>query len=189
MEIRLLENLPDYPEFHGVLGTGPMQNRRLAMDLEDDGLTLVGRLNPLRPRRRIRGMERGDPLRGARIPCLALDMRDARGRWVRRHVGADTGFNAEMSLPRSMIRELGLEPDGRKTVFRPQGADEVVMGTMTVAWMGQERRVEWVEQSDINPPTLGIGMMWGRRLTVDFDNPTPAARISAIPRPAGIGAK
>ena len=80
----------------------------------------------------------------------------------------DTAFNGELVIPRSTIETANLQ---QSAGIRARLADgnEVTMESFTciLDWFGETRIVE-VIANDGQVPLLGIGLLIGRRLTVDY---------------------
>ena len=80
----------------------------------------------------------------------------------------DTAFNGELVVPRSTIESLGLR---QSAGIRARLADgnEVMMESFSciLDWFGDQRAVE-VIANDGQVPLLGIGLLIGHRLTVDY---------------------
>ena len=80
----------------------------------------------------------------------------------------DTAFNGELVIPRSTIETANLQ---QSAGIRARLADgnEVTMESFTclLDWFGGMRMVE-VIANDGQTPLLGIGLLIGRRLTVDY---------------------
>jgi len=84
----------------------------------------------------------------------------------------DTAFNGELVVPRATITALGLE---QSAGIRARLADgnEVTLESYscTLDWFGEMRAVE-VIANDGQMPLLGIGLLIGHRLTVDYTDLT-----------------
>ena len=87
-------------------------------------------------------------------------------------VWVDTAFNGELVVPRAMIESLNLK---QSAVIRARLADgtEVTLESYTciLNWFGSQRAVE-VIANDGEIPLLGIGLLIGRRLVVDYSELT-----------------
>ncbi len=78
----------------------------------------------------------------------------------------DTGATVHLTLPSSIIAELGLHYFGKWDVALANGASEQLeVFTALVSWHGQSR-VAPIFESD-SEPLLGMAMLWSGRLTVD----------------------
>ena len=80
----------------------------------------------------------------------------------------DTAFSGELVVPRAMVESVGLE---QSAGIRARLADgnEVTLESYTciLDWFGDKRAVE-VIANDGQMPLLGIGLLIGHRLTVDY---------------------
>ena len=78
----------------------------------------------------------------------------------------DTGATVHMTLPPSIIAELGLHFLGTWDVVLANGMEEQLdVHTALMFWRGQ-RRATPVFASD-SEPLVGMAMLWGSRLTLD----------------------
>jgi clan AA aspartic protease len=80
----------------------------------------------------------------------------------------DTGFTGELVLPESIIDSLNLSQSGTVSAELANG-EAVIMATYTsfIDWFSAEHQIEVVaNQGKI--PLLGVGLLRGRRLTVDY---------------------
>lgn len=86
------------------------------------------------------------------------------GAWI------DTGFTGELVLPQSTIDSLGLEQSGSVDAILADGS-QIELNTYTcfVNWFGQQRRLE-VVANDGAHPLLGIGLLWGLELRIDYQS-------------------
>ena len=91
----------------------------------------------------------------------------------------DTGFNGELALPATIIRQLGLLEDIRRPAVTATG-DRVSLMTyyVTVLWHGQSRLVQVVEAD--GEPLLGMELLLGSRLTLEVRD-GGAVTIDALP--------
>ena len=80
----------------------------------------------------------------------------------------DTAFTGELVIPRHIIDPLQL-PQSSAVMAGLADGTQVVLETFScvVEWFGQDRRVEVVE-SDGQLPLLGIGLLRGRRVEIDY---------------------
>lgn len=85
-------------------------------------------------------------------------------------VWVDTAFNGELVVPRAMIESLGLE---QSAGIRARLADgnEVTLESYTclLDWFGDQQAVEVIANNG-QMPLLGIGLLIGHRLVVDYKN-------------------
>ncbi|MCC6509026.1 MAG: hypothetical protein IT423_07960 [Pirellulaceae bacterium] len=87
-------------------------------------------------------------------------------------VWVDTAFNGELVVPRAMIESLGLEQSGGIRARLADG-NEVTLESFTcnLDWFGIQRNVEVIANNG-QLPLLGIGLLIGHRLVVDYKNLT-----------------
>ncbi len=85
-------------------------------------------------------------------------------------VWVDTAFNGELVVPQAIIATLGLE---QSAGIRARLADgnEVTLESYTciLDWFGEKRAVEVIANNG-QMPLLGIGLLVGHRLVVDYKN-------------------
>ena len=86
----------------------------------------------------------------------------------------DTAFTGELVIPQATITRLGL-PQSAAVMAGLADGTQVVLDTFScvIDWFGQERVVEVVE-NDGNLPLLGVGLLWERKLEIDY----PARTLS-----------
>jgi len=94
--------------------------------------------------------------------------RQAAPRWIRVNAWIDTAFTGELVIPSETVKELGLAKSSAVMAGLADGR-EVVLDTFSclVEWFGEQRQVEVVE-SDGLLSLLGIGLLHGRRLEIDY---------------------
>jgi clan AA aspartic protease len=86
----------------------------------------------------------------------------------------DTGFNGELVIPRSTIELAGLEQSAGIEAKLADGKTVMMEAfTCLLHWFGEVRAVE-VIASDGELPLLGIGLLLGHRLIVDYGRLTVA---------------
>ncbi len=83
-------------------------------------------------------------------------------------VWIDTAFNGELVVPRAMIERLGLEQSAGIRASLADG-NEVTLESYTCFWdwFGDLRAVEVIANNG-QMPLLGIGLLMGHRLVVDY---------------------
>ena len=78
----------------------------------------------------------------------------------------DTGFEGDLTLPPSIIRQLELSPAGHQNVLLANGSVDTLQLFAGVAlWHGRRRGVEIIESG--SEPLLGMGLLLGSRVTLD----------------------
>ena len=86
----------------------------------------------------------------------------------------DTGYTGSLTLPSSVVTDLGLPFRGRASVVLGDGSEsEFDIHEATVAWAGEQHAVaiDVVETE----PLLGVGLLLGNELTVEV---TPGGAVS-----------
>lgn len=81
----------------------------------------------------------------------------------------DTGFTGELVMPRSQIQRLGLRRGLMVNAVLGDGSRSR-MDTFVawIDWFGELRDIEVIASED-RSILLGVGLMLGHRLTVDYD--------------------
>ena len=81
----------------------------------------------------------------------------------------DTGFNGFLTLPPSMVAELGLTRLGQKSLVLANGSRDIFdTYGVTVLWDGQPRFVDADEADAI--PLLGMSMLDLHNLNIDVED-------------------
>jgi predicted aspartyl protease len=80
----------------------------------------------------------------------------------------DTAFTGELVLPRREIERLGLVQSSAIVAGLADG-NEVILEAYNclVEWFNEERRIVVVESNTVLP-LLGIGMLFGHKLEIDY---------------------
>lgn len=87
-------------------------------------------------------------------------------------VWIDTGFTGELVIPRSMIEDLNLIQSGTVDAVLADGSlTELSTYSCSINWFGSTRRLE-VIANDGDFPLLGVGLLLGLHLQVDYLNGT-----------------
>lgn len=88
-----------------------------------------------------------------------------------------TGFTGDLVLPQSVVDSLGLRRSGSVDAILADGSEiELSTYTCVIAWYGSQRTLE-VIANDGDFPLLGIGLLLGKELRVDYRN----LRLSLLP--------
>ncbi|MFO0978589.1 MAG: hypothetical protein U0996_19440 [Planctomycetaceae bacterium] len=83
-------------------------------------------------------------------------------------VWVDTAFNGELVAPQSVIESLGLEQSGGILATLADGSRVTLESyTCLVDWFAEQISVEIIANSG-QIPLLGIGLLVGHRLVVDY---------------------
>lgn len=95
----------------------------------------------------------------------------------------DTGFTGELVMPIASIEQLGLELSGSVDAILADGS-QTALSTYTCAieWFGEMKTLEIIA-NDGACPLLGVGLLLGLELRVDYGNLqlelTPAIKESS----------
>ncbi|MCL4207582.1 MAG: hypothetical protein KJ000_34285 [Pirellulaceae bacterium] len=85
-------------------------------------------------------------------------------------VWVDTGFTGDLVLPQVLIDELQLPKSGSVDAILADGSQiELSTFTCVIKWFGVERHLE-VIANDGDYPLLGVGLLPGKELRVDYRN-------------------
>ena len=80
----------------------------------------------------------------------------------------DTGFTGELVMPRSQIDRLGLKPGLIVRAILADGRDSRLKTFVAwIDWFGETMEIE-VVAGEGQTVLLGVGLLLGRRLTVDY---------------------
>ena len=100
---------------------------------------------------------------------VALDLRGPTGQ--ARYVDAvvDTGFSRFLTLPPSVVRELGLPFAGARLVILADGSEVALEAyAATVLWDGRPREI--VAYAADTTPLVGMSMLEGHSLYVEVED-------------------
>ena len=102
-----------------------------------------------------------------RKPVITLTVIDTAGRDRPVAANLDTGFSDSLTLPKSAIEQLGLNPLDRSN-FRIGNNALATFNTYdaTIRWHNGLRRITVLESEIF--PVLGVGLLWESSLSVDF---------------------
>lgn len=84
----------------------------------------------------------------------------------------DTGFTGDLVISRKMIEQLGFTQSSAVMAELADGT-QVLLDTYScmIEWFGEDRVVEVIE-SDRDFPLLGVGLLSGHKLTIDYQATT-----------------
>lgn len=92
-------------------------------------------------------------------------------------VWIDTGFTGDVVLPLPVITELGLTQSGSVDAVLADGSQiELATYSCRIRWFDEERHLE-VIANDGEVPLVGVGLLWGNQLSIDYVNHT----VSLLP--------
>ena len=93
---------------------------------------------------------------------------DSTAQVVAIEVWVDTGFTGDLVLPQKTADSLGLQHSGSVDAILADGSQiELNTYTCLVNWFGEQRRLE-VVANDGDYPLLGVGLLLGRELRVNY---------------------
>ena len=191
-DVRLL---PEHP-FSGVLGTNLLRYKRVTIDATKDGTVTVDTTptpsRGLLPRWRSDKAKRQRPLFDApeeylkwstcNLPWTNIQVQDSKGGWQTIWVNIDTGYTGELSLPSEWVAKLGLRLPNQCLLQTVRGTILADCGDVEVRWRGKRRRIDCIHRPDDSPPLIGMKLLEGNRITLDFDLPWPAVELRPLPR-------
>ena len=188
--IRMVEQHP----LDGMLGTKMLEFHRLTMDASEGGVVTLERI-PMSSSspftlKRPRNTECLFPFGGnfdehlewfdAYVPWTKLKVQDNHGRLNSIWVNVDTGDSGELSLPCRIVDRLGLTASGTCRVHTTEGLVDRNQGEAEIIWQGNKRRVRCIHLPNDKPPVIGMTLLKGNRITIDFDYPRPIVEIRPI---------
>ncbi len=87
-------------------------------------------------------------------------------------VWIDTGFTAELVVPKSHVEAWGLTESAMVAAALADGTQNVLMTySCELEWFGETRMIE-VIASEGRIPLLGVGLLLGHRLIADYNDLT-----------------
>ena len=119
------------------------------------------------------------------VPWTTLPVKDSGGRWHTAWVKVDTGSNGGLTLPTSWVTKLNLRLPDKCQVYGEKGMIQADQGKPVIFWHGKEQQVDCIHREDDVPPLIGMELLQGNRITIDFSCCRPAAEIRRIPRLTG----
>ena len=183
---------------NGMLGTKLLMYHRLTVDVLKGGAVTI-KSGPSLSSRAVTPWwsprtQREKPFRGnveqyltwsrSYLPWTKLQVQDSGGKFNPIWVNVDTGDSQELSLPLHMVDRLGLKATGNCWIHTTAGLVETKQGGVNVIWQGQKCPVLCTHRPDDKPPLVGMKMLKGTRITVEFDLPVPIVEIRHILRSA-----
>ena len=85
-------------------------------------------------------------------------------------VWIDTGFTGDLVMPQASIDVLGLQQSGSVDAVLADGSQiELQTYSCVIEWLGNKRNLE-VIANDGECPLLGVGLLLGLELRVDYRN-------------------
>ena len=175
--------------FAGHIGPGLLSKRRLIVDVREGGAVTIGEIPRSTSFDRIRRLvhkpkrQRPYPDYWWKLPWTNVTLNDREGRCYPCSVNVDTGHDGELCLPPSYVQRLGLNLAGKTLMHTSKGRGYFRCGEAEILWEGQQRMVKCIEHEECKPPLIGMKLLWGKRITIDFDEwaEAPMAQIGPIP--------
>lgn len=193
-DTRLLASvhLLDQHPFSGQLGTALLLNRRITLDVVENGAVNID-WTPL-PRHRpgilqklgVRKWQLPHPEYMTwwidSLPWMNVSIKDGAGRWRSLSATVDTGDSGELRLPSNYVERLGLKFRDKTQVQNIRGPAEESCGRVEIIWNGRKRPVHCTEHQEDIPPVVGMKLFSGNRVTIDVNHLGTAVKFSRIPR-------
>ncbi len=189
-----LRLFPGNPAFSGMLGTALLMYRVVTVDVMKGGTATVDSA-PLRlkhrrtlwrlgrRKRQLPSTENEDEYykwSNNNLPWTNLPVQDREGKWHIVWVNVDTGNDGELSLPTSWVTRLGLTLPKESEMRTADGIKAVKYGKVKVKWRRKEKPVECRHVED-RPPLIGMKLLEGTKVTMNFTYPRPAVEFSRVP--------
>ena len=174
--------------FSGLIGADLLQGRRITMDVRENGIVNIDRIpSPSRRRGRLRKSQRQQPSSeypplSMKLPWADVTIKDGEGRCQTIGANVDTGDNGDLSLPPSDVERLGLGLFGKCWVDTINGPVNESCGEVEIVWLGRHRRAQCIQRQDLDRPIIGMNLLSGKRITIDFDYVQPCVEIACIPQ-------
>ena len=188
---RVVENkILETDDFSGVIGPSLLLNRRITIDVVRNGAVEIDWIPAPTSLDRIRSLirkpkrQRPSPEYIWQLPWVDMAIKDSEGRWQPFSANVDTGDSGQLSLPPSYVERFGLRLPGECRVNTPDGPFDTSCGEVEICWQGSPCTVQCIERQDINPPLIGMKLLRGNRITIDFDYLPSVVEIAPIPRSA-----
>ncbi|MXX20152.1 MAG: clan AA aspartic protease [Gemmatimonadetes bacterium] len=100
---------------------------------------------------------------------IALDLRGPAGELRQADAVVDTGFSRFLTLPPSVVEELGLPFAGARLVILADGSEVALDAyAVTVLWDGRAREI--VAYAADTTPLIGMSMLDGHSLYVEVED-------------------
>ena len=183
--------------FCGMLGTELLLYHRVTIDVVEGGMVSAEESYGTPARRgsrwSLRGRKHPEPSTenfgeylkwsDANVPWINLPIQGRDGSWHTAWVNVDTGNDGYLTLPARWTTILGITATAESTEETSNGIESVGLGTANIKWEGKEQTVE-CRHKEGKPPLIGMKLLEGRRITMDFSDPRPEVEIGRIPRSA-----
>ncbi len=181
---------------NGMLGTKLLMQRRITVDIVEDGIVTIENIPPRSSKTIASGYSRIKKLEKALgvdrqnysewfsdyLAWTKLKVKNNSGGFNLIPVNIDTGDNTELGLPTQIVEKLGLTASGKCRANTTDGLVERDQGEAEIIWQGKKRQVKCVHLPSDNPPVIGMRLLKGNRITIDYVH-RPAVEIRRIPKP------
>ena len=175
-------------DFAGVIGPSLLSNQRITIDVVRNGAVEIDQipaptlLDRIRSRILKHERQRPSPEYVWKLPWIDVAIRDSRGRWRYFSANVDTGNSEQLSLPPSCVERFGLRLPDKCWVNTPDGPINASCGEVEMFWQGSPCTVQCIQHQQWKPPLIGMKLLEGNRVTMDFTCARPAVEIGRIPR-------
>ena len=175
--------LDEHP-FSGMLGTEILKFHRVTVDVVEGGLATVETCprspaaawaganseiaNAQDPSEKTRKTMRSGCTETFRGPAFRFG--DGEGDWHTIWVNVDTGSSEELSLPSSWVSRLGLRLPNESQMETVNGPLAGHSGKVEIIMEGERHCTECFSRNDGAPPLIGMKLLEGNRITIDFED-------------------
>ena len=104
------------------------------------------------------------------LPRTSLQIRDGEGDWHTIWVNVDTGSSEELGLPSSWVSRLGLRLPNESQMETVNGPLAGHSGKFEIIMEGERHCIECFSRNDGAPPLIGMKLLEGNRITIDFED-------------------
>ena len=173
-------------DFAGAIGPSLLLHRRITIDVVRTGAVEIDQIPPDQtPPPTLLDHVRSLILRqwpSRQLPRIDVAIRDSKGKWRCFSANVDTGSSEQLSLPPSYVKKFGLRLPGKCWVNTPDGRINASCGEVEMFWQGSPCTVQCIQHQQWKPPLIGMKLLEGNRVTMDFTCARPAVEIGRIPR-------
>ena len=181
----------------GLIGTDFLQGRRITMDVVKDGTVNIDwipappspsfldclRIGFRKPK--LPYYPSQSPILPRILPWADVTIKDREGRTQTIYANVDSGDSGELTLPPSYIKSFGLMLPNKCRVITIDGEVDASCGELEIIWQGCHRTILCVQRQELDRPIIGMKLLSGNRITIDFDYVSqPVVEIAPIPRSA-----
>ena len=180
----------DLPSLSGLIGMKLWHGRRITMDVVKKGAvtidsipspTVLARLKSRFHTPTVQCHSSEYPPLSMRLPWVDVTIKDIEGRYHTICANVDTGNSGHLTLPPSCVEGFGLGLLAKCRVNAIGGKVNASCGDVDIVWRGSHRTVECIQREDVDRPIIGMKLLSGKRITIDFDYLPPTVGIGPIP--------